>query len=419
MENVVLTAKRIQFLKPSTKRYEVPAGDGLYLLVRTSGTKSWCFRYRYRGRTRNVSFKEPWPVMSLALARAEAARMMEELKNNRDPAKMHEEEIEEQKPDTVKAVGEEWITRYVKPNTRTATAVEWERILRKEIIEPWKDKYVAEIGKPDILRLLDSIVDRGAPVSANRIFEVIRAWLNWCVQRGYLESSPAIGIKAPAEEEERERVLTVSELTEIWTVSKSFDYPLKPFLQLATLLPMRRSEIATMRWSNLDLDKALWTIPAKTMGRKSRDLVVPLPTVAVELLKVQPRYTQGDFVLTTTAGAKAIKGFSKMKSSIDKAMLKSRMERGIDKNIEHWILHDLRRTTTTMLAERGVLPHILSAILGHSAAVSVSTMPSAVITKVYNRYAYLPEKRQALEDWAQYLSSLKLDETAPAGAATA
>src|SRR5262249_11433330 len=124
------------------------------------------------------------------------------------------------------------------------------------------------------------------------------------------------------------------------------------------------------------------------------------------------------YIWTTTSGIKPINGFSKAKSRIDKETLKKRAENLLKENIVDWTLHDLRRTAATMMAERGVLPHILSAILGHSAAVSVSTMPSAVITKIYNRYAYLDEKREALEAWAQYVLKLTVGKPAAKAAAS-
>jgi integrase len=285
----------------------------------------------------------------------------------------------------------------VKPNTKPKSATEFERILRREILTTFKDKLITEITKPDILRLLDAIVDRGSPISANRTHEVIRMWLNWSVTRGYLSVSPAAGIEAPSIEKSRERTLKPEELAEVWKAANVLEYPTGPFIRFLILTAQRRGEVATMRWRDVDFDKALWTLPSE-MTKSGRLHVVPLSAPALELLKTQPRFTKGDFIWTTTSGVKAINGWSKAKSRIDRTM----------PSIEPWTLHDLRRTAATLMAEHGVLPHILSAILGHSGAVSVSSMPSAAITRVYNRYAYLNEKREALENWSQFLLNLNL-----------
>jgi integrase len=420
MRKESLTAKQVQFMKPGAKRTEVPAGPpaGLYLVLHPTGKKSWMFRYRFRDRTRGLTFPKAYPELGLQAARAEAEAKLEELDNGLDPAATQAEEILEAEPESVQAVAEEWLTRYVKPNTRTKSAVEFERIIRADILPAWKDKLISEITKPDILRMLDKIVDRGAPIAANRTHEVIRMWLNWSVERGYLENSPADGIKAPSKEESRERALDVSEVTEVWNASKGLGYPLAPFIQILILTATRRGGAATMRWRDVDLDKALWTLPPEATGTKGRAHVVPLSNAAVELLRGLPVFPRGDYVFTTTSGRKPINGFSKVKSRIDKETLKRRTENGIKENIADWTLHDLRRTAATLMAEHGVLPHILSAILGHSGAVAVSSMPSALVTKIYNRYAYLDEKRSALEDWAQFILTLE-DEKPQATAATA
>src|SRR5262249_40904714 len=159
----------VQHMKPdANRRLEVPAGppSGLYLVLHPTGSKSWAFRYRWRGRTRKLTFPKPYPDMTLAAARAEAEAKVKELEKDTDPAVIQAEEIEKETPESTKAVAEEWLTRYVKPNTKPKSATEFERILRADILSIWKDRLITEITKPDILRLLDAIVDRGAPIAA-------------------------------------------------------------------------------------------------------------------------------------------------------------------------------------------------------------------------------------------------------------
>jgi integrase len=216
-------------------------------------------------------------------------------------------------------------------------------------------------------------------------------------------------LKPPAKNTSRERALDESELTEVWRVSADLGYPAAAFLQCLILTGQRRGEVAGMRWRDVDLEKALWTIPAEFM-KSGRVHVVPLSAPVVSLLKGDrfPRFTKGDYIFTTTSGEKAINGFSKFKQHIDGKTLEQRKKLKINKdNIPDWTLHDIRRTMTTWMAKSGVLPHVLSAVLGHSAAASVSVMPSAAVTRVYNRYAYLDEKRAALEAWAQFVLSLQ------------
>src|SRR5262245_39082212 len=123
-----LTDKQIKFMKPGEKRVEVPVGSpsGLFLVLHTSGKKSWMFRYRYRGRTRGLTFPKQYPAMTLAAARAEAEAAIDKLKEDKDPAVTQAEEIKQETPESVKAVADEWIKRHVKQKTSERSQDEYE-----------------------------------------------------------------------------------------------------------------------------------------------------------------------------------------------------------------------------------------------------------------------------------------------------
>jgi len=399
-----LTAKQVEHMKPRATRYEVPAGPpkGLYLVVQPTGAKSWAFRYRFNGKTRKLTYTE----MGLAAARAEAQSAVENLENNIDPARtkaneaaaeLAQQQADALQQESVKSVAEQFIKRGLKKKEKERG--ETERIVRREIIEPWKHRGIADIRKPDIVNLLDTIVDRGASVMACRTRGVLLRFFKFARKRGYIEVSPAIDVEKPGpDHQDRERVLEPAELSEVWAACGALGYPVGPFIRLSILTAQRRGEVATMRWRHVDLEKAVWTLPAEaTKGARVHD--VPLSGAAVELLEGLSRFTEGDYVFTTTSGAKPINGFSKAKERIDAETVKRRNSAGIEKNIPDWTMHDLRRTATTIMAETVPVP-VLSAILNHSAGKVMG------ITKIYNRYRYMPERRAALEAWAQYVLGL-------------
>jgi len=412
MSNESLTAKEVEHMKPREARYEVPAGDppGTYLVVNPSGAKSWAFRYRWLGKTRKLTLGT-YPKMKLAAARGAAEAAVANLDKGIDPAAVKAEE-DAREPRSVEAVTEEWLTRYVKPNTAEKSAIEFERIVRREMQPAWKHKRITDVTKPDVLKLLDTIVDRGASIMANRVYEVIRMFFNWSVKRGYLDKSPAAGTEPPTVEKSRERVLSEVELTEIWTVLPALGYPVGPFVRFLLLTAQRRGEGATMKWADVDLENAMWTLPAeapKQVNKAARVHDVPLSPAAVEILEQLPRFkyinddgeeVDGEYIWTTTSGRKAINGFSKLKTRIDSATLARRAKAGIKGNIADWTLHDLRRTATTHMAKT-VPPHVLAAILNH--------LPESVqgVTSIYNRFRYTEERRAALEAWAEYLGALE------------
>jgi integrase len=123
--------------------------------------------------------------------------------------------------------------------------------------------------------------------------------MNWCIDRGTIETSPVAHLKMPTKEVARERVLNSEELRLAWHMSDAEGLPFGPCVQLLMLTGQRRGEVSGMRWSELDLDNAIWTIPAKRAKNGSTH-VVPLAPAAVEIIRSVPRYLNSDFVFTTT-----------------------------------------------------------------------------------------------------------------------
>src|SRR5262249_34703353 len=157
----------------------------------------------------------------------------------------------------------------------------------------------------------------------------------------------------------------------------------------------------------VDLDAPLWTLP-KEATKAGRIHDVPLSAPAVALLRDAPKF-KGTYIFTTTSGKRPISGFSKAKAALNDAIVAARKKAVSDetadspKNLElaQWGLHDLRRTLTTWMANNGVLPHVLAAILNHSPGSTLG------ITAVYARSKWSKEKREALDAWAQYVISLE------------
>jgi len=127
---------------------------------------------------------------------------------------------------------------------------------------------------------------------------------------------------------------------------------------------------------------------------------VPLSGAAREVLASVTRIDNAAGYILTTTGRTAVSGFSRAKINLDKAMAEAALkERGEPVEIPHWIFHDLRRTAGTGMAERGVLPHVIERVLNHS-------LSGARVTHIYNRHSYADEKREALETWGKYVTSL-------------
>jgi integrase len=137
--------------------------------------------------------------------------------------------------------------------------------------------------------MLERIVVRGTPVTANRVHGIVRRLFNWCVEQELIEASPCIGLKRPAgKETPRDRVLTDDELRQVWQAAEKLGLPFGPWVQLLILTGQRRNEVAHVEWGEIDFDKRLWTLPRERV-KNNRRHEVPLSPQAIAILERLPR----------------------------------------------------------------------------------------------------------------------------------
>lgn len=379
----VITDAMVQRVKPAPKGKRVEYWDaivqGFGLRVTDAGGKSFFLRTRLGGEQLRLSW--PYPATSLEAARAAAKAALDDVAHGTDPkAKRAEEEREtaRRKADTVDTVAALFIERYAKPKNRSWK--ETERILHSNVLSRWSGRPIGSVKKRDVIDLLDTIVDRGSPTMANRVLACVRKMFAWCVERGIVEHSPAAGIKAPSREVDRDRVLSDDEIKAVWQAAEGMGWPFGPLVHLLALTAQRRDEVAGMAWAEIDLARALWTIP-KERAKNGLAHEVPLNGPALCILEQAPRL--GALVFSTT-GQTPVSGFSKAKARLDARC-----------GVTDWTLHDLRRTATTGMAQLGIPPHVADKVLNHK------TGSIRGVAAVYNRHAYLDERREALEAWGK------------------
>ncbi len=215
--------------------------------------------------------------------------------------------------DLVEKVVDNFIERYAKANTKSWP--EAKRILDREVVAHWRGRHLAEIGRADVHDLLDAVVDRGSPIMANRVLAALRKMCAWAVERGIITVSPCDKIKAPTAERSRDRVLSDEELRGVWKACDAIGWPFRDLVRLLILTGARRDEVGKMRWSEVDLDTATWTLP-KERSKNGQAHVVPLSGPALAILRTLPKIDRSDLVFTTN-GKTAVSGFSKVKERID------------------------------------------------------------------------------------------------------
>jgi integrase len=367
----------LRSLKPeSVRRDHYDAVQrGLGLRVAPSGLKSWFVMRRVNSRMTRTTLGR-YPEVPLADARKKAEAVLEQIAKGHSPKKA--------KVPAFAAVLDDWLTRDQKGKR---SVDEKRRALAKDALPAFGNWPMDTIARSDVRNLLDSIADRGAPIYANRLLAYLRRMFNWAEERDIIASSPVAGIKAPAAERSRDRTLSPDELAAVWRGTYQMPDPFGSFSRMLILTGQRRNEVAGARWEEIDLQKGEWTIPAER-AKNGKAHLVHLPP-APDILPGVPRVDGSPYVFTTT-GSTPISGFSKAKAMLDKAS-----------GVTGWTIHDLRRTFATLATgELGIEPVVVDKILNHLSGAVTG------IAAVYQRHAYLEQRRHAMARWGTFVAGL-------------
>lgn len=396
-----LVASKVEGLEDGT--YSDAAQVGLQLVVR-GDTKTWLLRIEYQRQPTRLTLGH-LPGMSLAAAREEARRLREMARRGIDPrrardAKRVPADGKGSAPaaHTVGHLAEEFLERYVHPNRKRPA--DTEAMLRRDILRAWRERDARSITPREVVDLLDEIVDRGAPVVANRTARLLDQMYRFGVQRRIVDSSPVVLLTPPGgREKARKRVLSDDELKAFLADPKACVRGREKLWRIILVLLLtgaRRGELAQAAWADIDFNQKTWTIPDEN-HKEDAGYICPLTDQAVEHLQALKRLAKES---PWVCPAKHTPG-----QAADPMQLSRRVARCLPlfkkQGIEEFTLHDLRRTVRTGLARLGVQPHIAERILSHK---------QRGVIGVYDRHQYLDEKRKALELWAGHVERLKLKE---------
>ncbi len=370
---------------------------GFGLRLRASGTRTWIFQYKFGSKHARLKIGT-WPSLSLEKARAKARKYRHEVDDGGHPAAARVE-AKKRSAETFKVIAERFLDRQAK-RLKPRSLVEVERHLRKRS-KSLHDKLLTNIDRRAIAGLLSEIAAEHGPFAGNRTRASLSSFFAWAMKQGLLEANPVIGTDRPAEEVERDRVLTDSEMREIWQALLADDYG--DIVKLLALTGQRRDEIASLRWSEVDFDSATITLPPpRTKNR--RDHIVPISAPVIDILKTRKRLVDRDLVFGSGRGG--YQGWSTSKEALDARLLEvcKKHDRKAQP-LPYWTLHDLRRTMSTIMADGlDVPPHVIEAVINHISG------HKGGVHGVYNRAQYERQKRLALNKWASYLMTIVADE---------
>lgn len=372
----------------AVKRLKAPASGqvdyfdqgypGFALRLSYGGGKTFVYFYRYGGKLRRMTLGT-YPALTLAEARQAWREARAEAQSGRDPSRAGKRE---RSATDFKNVAAQWIVRdQAKNKSRRIVA----RMIDVNVLTAWEHRNIGDIGRRDVLDVIDAIVDRGAPITARRVHAHLHRLFRWAVGRGIIAVNPLADLPKPGCETKRDRVLSDAELVSVWQAAEKLGGPFGNVISLLILTGARREEIGQLRWSEVHGD-AIELDAARC--KNGLPHIIPLSAPARALIEALPRIAGSELVFTID-GAKPISGWSRAKLKLDQIA-----------SIAPWVIHDLRRTTATGLQKLGTPLQVTESVLGH---VSGSR---AGVVGIYQRHDYANEKRAALEAWGAHVMAL-------------
>jgi integrase len=371
-----LTDKGVAALKSRASRYAFPDPElrGLYVRVQPSGAKSFVTV------ARDPYGKQVWTTIGAAdvlgvdeardLAREAIKRVRQGLPAIEPPPA---------RPNSFKAVAENWLKRHVAAK-RFRSEYEIRRVLERYVYPHWGNRDFISIKRSDISTLLDHVEDNHGAQQADKVLSVARGIANWFAGRDDDYVSPFVrGMRRHSGA--RTRVLEDDELPVIWKTAEG-NGQFGAIVRLLLLTGQRREKVNSMKWA--DLADGVWTI-ATVEREKNNAGSLALPAQALAIIQAQPRVGENPYVFAGRGNG-----------AYDISQSKAPFDRKLPK-MPHWTLHDLRRTSRSLMSRAGVRPDIAERVMGHAIAG---------IEGVYDRHSYREEKADALRRLAMLVDGI-------------
>jgi len=386
-----LTTKNVHTLRlPSGKSEHVYWDDdvpGFGLRLREGGSRRLIFQYGRRP-TRKMKLGAVSAV-DFEKARKTARSLYHRVQVGEDPAR-DAADAKVKMAETLGATIKLYLARQkgrVKP--RSLVEIERHLLVHLRLLHSLP---LAKIERRTIAARLSEIEQTSGKRTRNSVRATLHAMYAWSIQEGMAEFNPVTGTSR-APEKSRDRVLSATEINVIWNALP--DDHFGAIIKLLALTSARANEIAALRWE--EVHDNMIVLPAERT-KNSRSHVIPLSEPARAILAAQPRRANADGQtreLVFGFGAGGFAGWGKCRKRLNE-----RITKAAGKALPHWTPHDLRRTAATMMAELGVQPHVIEAVLNHVSG------HRAGVAGIYNRASYEREKTIALDLWADRLMAI-------------
>jgi integrase len=348
--------------------------------------KSWIVQYRHAGRGRRYLIGSA-EVLSAEAARTEAKKVLAKVELDQDPqaARLERREKDRDRFDAVVAT----FLAAKKPNVRPGTFSQLRRYLADG---PWFKEFHAKpldrITRKDVAARILRITNESGPAQACEVRSALSSFYVWAMHQGLTEANPVIGTERPKTNGARERVLSDDELRRIWNAATEIGGDYSAVIRLLILTGARRAEVGDMTWPEINLDAGTWTIPAER-SKNHRQHVLPVMPMMRQIIDTVLRMASRDALFGRRGRGFTAWSWKDCKPRLDQVS-----------GVRNWRVHDLRRSAATKMADIGVPPHIIEAVLNHHSG------HRAGVAGIYNRSPYEREVRNALAMWHDHLRTL-------------
>lgn len=386
-----LTNTQVNQAKPTDRMYKLSDGGGLQLRVKPSGSKTWLFDYvKPHNKKRSSMGFGVYPEVTLAQARAKRDEARRLLAQSIDP-KEHKDEGVRQKElansQTLKAVALDWFS-VKKTKIAESTSKSLWRNFENHLFPKLGHRPIDKLLAPEVIQALKPLANKGTLETASKVIGHLNEVMTFAVNTGRLHHNPLAGIKAAFETPKAVNLPTLKphELPELMkTLSyASIKLTTRCLIEWQLHTMVRPSEAAGTKWSELDLDNALWQVPAERMKMKKAH-IVPLTNSAVEILQ-RMRAVSGhrEFVFPSDRNPR------KPSNPQTANMALKRMGYG-----RRLVAHGLRALASTTLNEQGFDGDIIESALAHQDPNEVR--------RAYNRAEYLDRRRELMNWWSNHI----------------
>jgi integrase len=386
---------KIRSARASEKPVKLFDGGGLFLLITPRGGKLWRLKYRHEGKEKLLALGT-YPEISLSDARERRDKARKQIANGIDPGAVRkaQKQAETEETETFEVIAREWYTKF----TNTWSEGHAATTMRRMDLDlfPWIGKRpIVQIKAPELLAVLRRVESRGTLETAHRIRTIAGQVFRYAVATGRTDRDPSGDLKGSLPQPSRRNHAAITDPKEVGPLLRALDgyqghFVVRCALRLAPMFFVRPGELRHAEWEEVDLDEAVWCIPASKMKMKQAH-IVPLCHQAVEILfKLKELTGSSKYVFPS--------GRSFARPMSENAVLAALRRMGYDKDTMSG--HGFRAMARTILDE---VLHIRPDYIEHQLAHAVRD-PNG---RAYNRTAHLVERRKMMQTWADYLDRLK------------